>query len=70
MNDGSAHEAVEEHNRGSAANPMTQDEIIAKFYDNAADLLTPGQRDRLVETTLRLDSLERADALIDLAVPL
>ena len=68
MNDGSVHEAVEEHNRGSTANPMTRDEIIAKFYDNAADLLTPEQRDRLVETTFRLDTLERADALIDLAV--
>ena len=69
MADGATYEAVEEHNRGSAANPMSQDEIIAKFDDNAADLLTRGQRDGLVETTLRLEQLERADALIDLAVP-
>ncbi len=68
MNDGAIHQAVEEHNRGSAANPMTQDEIIAKFDDNAADLLTPEQRRRLVDTTLRLETLERSDELIGLAV--
>ena len=31
MKDGTAFEAVEEHNRGSAENPMTRDELLGKF---------------------------------------
>ncbi|MGH6914076.1 MAG: MmgE/PrpD family protein, partial [Geminicoccales bacterium] len=68
MTDGTVHETIEEHNRGSAENPMTPDEIIGKFDENASDVLTPDQRARTVEATLGLERLDRASALTDLAV--
>lgn len=68
MQDGTVHETIEEHNRGSAENPMTPDEIIAKFDENAADVLAPEQRERLIETALGLERLEQAGTLSDRAV--
>jgi 2-methylcitrate dehydratase PrpD len=38
MQDGTVYEAVEEHNRGSAENPMTHDELVGKFERNAEAL--------------------------------
>ena len=40
-------EEVEEYNRGSAENPMTYEELRAKFDENANGFLTSDQRDRL-----------------------
>ena len=40
-------EAIEEHNRGSAENPMSDVELRAKFDDNASGFLSATQRDRL-----------------------
>ncbi len=40
MNSGAVYEAVEEHNRGSAENPMTRDELLDKFERNAASVLS------------------------------
>jgi 2-methylcitrate dehydratase PrpD len=67
MDDGTTFEAVEEHNRGSPENPMTTEEIIAKFDDNA-DRLAPDRRRRLVEAALGLKSLENARILTDLSL--
>jgi hypothetical protein len=39
LNDGTMFEEVEEFNRGSAENPMTRDEIAAKFGENASGVL-------------------------------
>lgn len=68
MADGTIFEEVEEHNRGSAENPMTEGEIIAKFDDNAAALLSPDRRRRLVETALAAESLDSARVLTDLSI--
>ena len=68
MGDGAVHEAVEEHNRGSAANPMTPEEIIAKFDENASDVLDTARRRRVVDAVASLESLGDACELIDLAV--
>jgi 2-methylcitrate dehydratase PrpD len=68
MTDGRVLSAVEEHNRGSAENPMTRQELTEKFHTNAGGFLSLPQRDRLVAEVARLDRLPDARTLVDLAV--
>lgn len=56
LKDGRTFEEVEEYNRGSAENPMTYDELRAKFDDNARGFLSAEQRDELRKA---IDALER-----------
>jgi len=49
LKDGRTFDAVEEFNRGSAENPMTDAELRAKFDDNAGRVLTAEERARLAE---------------------
>ncbi|MEP7355553.1 MAG: MmgE/PrpD family protein, partial [Acidobacteriota bacterium] len=67
MNDGSSFEEIEEFNRGSAENPMTQAELTAKFHQNAAGLLSPSARASLAAGILALDTLPNARELLRLA---
>jgi len=69
LRDGSRLEETEEHNRGSAANPMTNEEVIGKFRRNVAGVLDEAAAERIVETVLALDSLEDARLLGELTVP-
>jgi len=63
LKDGREFEEVEEYNRGSAENPMTYQELRAKFDDNAGGFLSVEQRDRLAVEIGRLESLPAASAL-------
>jgi 2-methylcitrate dehydratase PrpD len=63
LKDGREFEEVEEYNRGSAENPMTYQELRAKFDDNAGGFLSAEQRDRLAVEIGRLESLPAASAL-------
>jgi 2-methylcitrate dehydratase PrpD len=63
LKDGREFEEVEEYNRGSAENPMTYEELRAKFDDNAGGFLSAEQRDRLAVKIGRLESLPAASAL-------
>ena len=63
LKDGRTFETVEEYNRGSAENPMTYQELRAKFDDNASGFLSAGQRDHLAEAINRLETLPDASAL-------
>jgi 2-methylcitrate dehydratase PrpD len=67
MRDGSRYDAVEEHNRGSAANPMRVEDLIGKFNENAAGVLPPGSARRVVDVVLVLERMADARELIDLA---
>jgi 2-methylcitrate dehydratase PrpD len=69
LKDGRTLTEVEEHNRGSAENPMTDAELRAKFDENAAGFLTPAARDRVCDAVMALDGMADARALVDLAVP-
>jgi 2-methylcitrate dehydratase PrpD len=62
--DGRVFEEVEEYNRGSAQNPMTPNELRAKFDDNASGFLAAEQRDRVTEKIERLETLPNASLLI------
>ena len=68
MTDGTVHAHVEEHNRGSAENPMTREEILGKFDENAADFLSPENRRALVDRVDGLDRVEAARGVTDLAI--
>jgi len=60
---------VEEYNRGSVENPMTDAELRAKFDENAEGFLDASARDRVADAVGRLETLPDARALVDLLVP-
>jgi hypothetical protein len=65
--DGRIIDEIEEYNRGSAENPMSDAEIRAKFDDNAGGFLSAAQRDQLAQTIARTEQLADARVLMDLA---
>jgi 2-methylcitrate dehydratase PrpD len=58
---------VEEYNRGSAENPMTYQELRAKFDDNASAFLSADARARVSDQIQNLDRLPDAKVLLELA---
>ncbi|MCB4860690.1 MmgE/PrpD family protein [Sphingobium sp. PNB] len=68
LTDGTVLEEIEEHNRGSSENPMTTDEIVAKFNENVAGTLTAAQARRLVDAALALDRCEDVSRFTELTV--
>jgi 2-methylcitrate dehydratase PrpD len=59
-------EEVEEYNRGSAENPMTYEELRAKFDENAGAFLDKDQRDRIANEIRRLEHMTDAGKLAGL----
>lgn len=68
LRDGRSFSAVEENNRGSAANPMSDAEIIAKFDENSGEILPADRRRRLVEAVMTLEQSLDAARLVDLTL--
>ena len=66
--DGRVLEEIEEYNRGSAENPMSEAELRAKFDDNASGFLSAAQRDRLAQEIARAENLPDVRTLVDLTV--
>ena len=67
LKDGRQFTDVEEYNRGSAENPMTHQELRAKFEDNASGFLPAEARARLADQIQNLDRLPDAKLLLELA---
>jgi len=67
LKDGRQLTEVEEHNRGSAENPMTYQELRSKFDDNASAFLSADVRDRVANEIQRLETLPDASILPELA---
>ena len=67
LKDGRQFTEVEEYNRGSAENPMTYDELRAKFDENAGGFLSAEGRARLAASTQALEALPQAKVLLELA---
>ncbi|HEV8394154.1 MAG TPA: MmgE/PrpD family protein [Vicinamibacterales bacterium] len=65
--DGRVFTEVEEYNRGSAENPMTAEELRAKFDDNASSVLDAGARDLLARGVAGLEAIDDAGSLVRLA---
>jgi 2-methylcitrate dehydratase PrpD len=64
LRDGREFEEIEEYNRGSAENPMTREELRAKFDENAGGFLSLVARDRLAGQIDHLDMIPGAKSLI------
>jgi 2-methylcitrate dehydratase PrpD len=69
LTDGREISETQEHNLGSAENPMTPAQLRAKFDENASGVLSEPERTRLAEEIDRLDGLDDAAALVDLTIP-
>jgi len=54
---GEVYEEQVDHAKGSPENPMSDDEVIAKFRANASAVLTPEKQDRVIEATWALEDL-------------
>jgi 2-methylcitrate dehydratase PrpD len=67
LQDGRQFTEVEEYNRGSAGNPMTYQELRAKFEDNAGGFLSAEARARVADEIERLETLPDAKILVELA---
>lgn len=52
---GAVYEEQVDHAKGSPQNPMSDDDIVAKFRANAAAVLTPEKQQRVIEATWRLE---------------
>jgi len=63
LKNGQSIEEIEDYNRGSAENPMTDVELRAKFDQNASGFLTEADRDRLADQINRLETLADASTL-------
>jgi len=66
LTDGRVIEEIEEYNRGSAENPMSDEELRAKFDDNASGFLSSERREALVDTVGHIEKLADACELLEL----
>jgi 2-methylcitrate dehydratase PrpD len=64
LKDGRILHELEEYNRGSAENPMTYDEIRAKFDENASGFLSAARRDKLAAHIRYLETLGDAGEIV------
>jgi 2-methylcitrate dehydratase PrpD len=64
LKDGRTFHEVEEYNRGSVENPMTYEEIRAKFDENASGFLSSSRRDQLARLINSLEALGDAGELV------
>jgi 2-methylcitrate dehydratase PrpD len=68
LQDGRVFETVEEYNRGSRENPMSEAELRTKFDENASEFLDADARLRLADTIGRLETLDDVSTVCRLAV--
>lgn len=54
-NDGAIYEEQVDHAKGSPENPMSDDDVVAKFRANAATMLTPEKQRQVIEATWSLE---------------
>ena len=55
--------------RGHAGNPMTDDEVVAKFRKQAAGVVSDATAERIVDLALSLDELDDVAELIEFEAP-
>jgi 2-methylcitrate dehydratase PrpD len=67
LTDGRVIEETQEYNRGSVENPMTLEELRAKFDENARGVLSADARSRLADAIARVETLADVTTLVDLA---
>jgi 2-methylcitrate dehydratase PrpD len=68
LRDGRQLTVTQEYNLGSPENPMSDAELLAKFDDNASDLLSDDARFHLAEWIHHVETLADASTLVDLSI--
>ena len=63
--DGRTLRAREEFNRGSDGQPLSEADVVRKFTDNAARVLSPSRVQQVLELTMALDRAADVVALTD-----
>ena len=63
---GETHETIVEYHKGHWKNPMSDDEVEAKFRRLAAEVLKPEQIERLLEKLWTLEELPDAGEIVRL----
>lgn len=66
MTSGDVFETVEEHNRGSRENPMSDNEIERKFRENLGNILSAERQDRILDLVHGLERMESIGELMSL----
>ena len=61
-------ERVQPNNWGSAQNPMTDDDVRAKFRENAARMLKPGQVEAIIDRVGAIEHTRTLQPLLELCV--
>lgn len=69
LKDGRTLHELEEYNRGSVENPMTYEEIRAKFDENASGFLSTARREKLATLIRNLEVLADSGELVSSACP-
>ena len=57
-NDGRTFTETVDHAKGSPQNPMSDEEIIAKFRANAAGVMNQAQQDAIIDATWNFDTIK------------
>ena len=55
---GEKYTAQVDHAKGSPENPLTDEELVAKFRANASGVLTPEQMDKAIEATWKFEEID------------
>ena len=66
--DGRSFSATVDHAKGSPHNPMSDEEIIAKFRANAADVMSKSQQDAIIDATWDLEAISHMGDYMKLLV--
>ncbi len=66
MADGATYEETVAFAKGTKQNPLTEDELVAKFRDLTSRALTPERADRVIEMVMNLEAEESITRLTSL----
>jgi len=66
LKNGELVEYRERFNRGCPENPMSKEEVVEKFLDNAGDVLNKGKAEELIEKISHLEKIPTITALTEL----
>ena len=68
LQDGSKHSAQTDYAKGSPEDPMSDDDLFAKFRANAHKTMSEGRISDIIEQTMRFESLSKLEPYMNLLV--
>jgi 2-methylcitrate dehydratase len=67
-NDGKVFSEIVDHAKGSPKNPMTDDDLVAKFRANAHGVVSKTRQDEIIDATWKFDTIEDMSEYMKLLV--